>query len=219
MITALPNIQTVLQTSENSLSKTHDALKSAKIIPEVLDDFEPSCELTVYYPQNRDDVNIGNFISPSHVKKAPRIGIVCPSAQSGYGSQYTVALTDPDVPSRDKPKGSEMCHWIATIPGELTISRAYAIGEQVENGGNLIVGGGQKLGEVVEYKPPAPPKKTGPHRYVFVLLEGDNTNLTAPSERSHWGTGKARHGLRDWAKQEGLKVVGANFFYAKNKKQ
>jgi hypothetical protein len=52
-----------------------------------------------------------------------------------------------------------------------------------------------------------------------VLLEGDNTNLTAPSDRQHWGTDKTRHGVRDWAQKEGLKVIGANYFVEKNKKQ
>jgi len=68
-------------------------------------------------------------------------------------------------------------------------------------------------------KPPGPPAKTDYHRYVFLLLEGDNTNLTAPEDRQHWGTGKERHGARDWAKKEGLKVIGANFFIEKSKKQ
>ena len=68
-------------------------------------------------------------------------------------------------------------------------------------------------------KPPGPPPKTGYHRYVFLLLEGDNTNLTAPEDRQHWGFGKKGHGVRDWAEKEGLEVVGANFFCAKNKKQ
>ena len=68
-------------------------------------------------------------------------------------------------------------------------------------------------------KPPGPPAKTGYHRYVFLLLEGDTSNLTAPSDRQHWGTGKERHGIRDWSQQEGLQVVGANFMYEKNKKQ
>jgi hypothetical protein len=54
---------------------------------------------------------------------------------------------------------------------------------------------------------------------VFLLLEGNNTNLTAPEDRQHWGTGKKRHGVRDWAKTEGLEVIGANFFIEKNKKQ
>lgn len=68
-------------------------------------------------------------------------------------------------------------------------------------------------------KPPGPPPKTGYHRYIFILLEGETTNLTAPDDRQHWGTGKQGHGVRDWAKKEGLKVIGANYFIEKNKKQ
>jgi hypothetical protein len=46
-----------------------------------------------------------------------------------------------------------------------------------------------------------------------------NTNLTKPEGRKHWGHKRKGHGVRDWAMKEGLEVVGANFFYAKNKKQ
>jgi hypothetical protein len=28
----------------------------------------------------------------------------------------TIALTDPDAPSRGNPKWSEMCHWLAVVP-------------------------------------------------------------------------------------------------------
>jgi hypothetical protein len=43
-------------------------------------------------------------------------------------------------------------------------------------------------------------------------------NVTKPKDRKHWGHEKAGHGVRDWAEQEELVVVGANFFYAENKK-
>ena len=76
-----------------------------------------------------------------------------------------------------------------------------------------------KEGELVEYLPPSPPPKTGKHRYVFVLLEGKTNHLRTPKERPHWGYGKVRHGVRDWAEENQLEVVGANFFYAANKKQ
>lgn len=75
------------------------------------------------------------------------------------------------------------------------------------------------VGEVESYFPPSPPKKTGPHRYVFVLLEGDVTNLVPPKKRPHWGYGKERHGVRDWAEENNLTIVGANFFFSQNKKQ
>jgi len=211
--TAVPAQNPTFPISQTTFKNAHDALKDAKIIPEVLDDFTPSCYLNVFYPRKLEEVFMGNHINPSHTDYAPDVKVLCPFAKSGEVNMYTVALTDPDVPSRDKPKGSEMCHWIATIPG--AVIEGFSDNEIGGSIGSVIEG----LGEVVEYKPPAPPKKTGPHRYVFVLLKGDNTNVTAPSDRSHWGTGKARHGVRDWAKNEGLEVVAANFFYAEHKKQ
>lgn len=39
--------------------------------------------------------------------------IYCPHIKSTPG--IAIALTDPDAPSRDDPKWSEMCHWIAII--------------------------------------------------------------------------------------------------------
>lgn len=63
--------------------------------------------------------------------------------------------------------------------------------------------------ELIEYLAPSPPPKTGKHRYVFVLLVGtEGRNLTKPEERPHWGYGKVRHGVRDWAEENGLSVVG-----------
>jgi len=68
-------------------------------------------------------------------------------------------------------------------------------------------------------KAPGPPAKTGYHRYVFILLEGDNENLKAPEDRQHWGADKPGHGVRDWAKSQNLKIIGGNFFFEKNEEQ
>ncbi|MCJ1246267.1 hypothetical protein MMC30_003473 [Trapelia coarctata] len=102
--------------------------------------------------------------------------------------------------------------------------------------------------DLVEYMAPAPPEGTGKHRYVFVLLasedwENGKHGLTKPRERPHWGYRKMGKGVREWANDNGLvavgefflaasgysgfdtegaatlTVVGANFFYAQNKKQ
>ena len=59
-------------------------------------------------------VRIGGKIKPSHTKKAPMVRIACPNANDVKG--FTVALTDPDAPSRKEPEWSEMCHWIVIIP-------------------------------------------------------------------------------------------------------
>lgn len=80
-------------------------------------------------------------------------------------------------------------------------------------------GGECRAGELKSYFAPGPPPKTGWHRYTFVLLEGDAAELYGPNKRKHWGYGKVRHGVRDWAIENKLNVVGANFFFAENEKQ
>jgi phosphatidylethanolamine-binding protein (PEBP) family uncharacterized protein len=132
---------------------------------------------------------------------------------------YVVTLTDPDAPSREDPKWSEMCHWIAT---NISVSEhTFSILPLPEFGLTSMHSGPD---DVIEYKPPGPPPKTGKHRYVFLVFAPKNgttetLHLSKPKDRQHWGTGEERGGVRDWAAENGLVPVAANFVYAKNKKQ
>jgi phosphatidylethanolamine-binding protein (PEBP) family uncharacterized protein len=79
-----------------------------------------------------------------------------------------------------------------------------------------------KLTEIMSYTPPGPPKKSGRHRYIFVALSPkngttDELNLSEPSDKYNWGYGHAGAGIRDWAQENGLVVVGANFLYSMHK--
>lgn len=112
--------------------------------------------------------------------------------------QLTLALTDPDAPSRDNPEWSEICHWIATGV-QLTQPSTSGFSKDVQ--------------EVMPYKPPGPPPKTGKHRYVFLALAPKNgttekLSLEKPGDRQHWGFGGEREGVRMWAERNGLVVVG-----------
>lgn len=186
----------------------HDALKYSSIISDVLDDFEPAYSLSATYPESHESVHLGNDIPVSSVSSRPIFELSAMPVQgltpASTNKTFTLILTDPDAKSRDNPKWSEMCHWIMTnLTAPVTL--------------DIIV---SKKGELMEYLPPAPPPKTGKHRYVFVLLEGrQGQDLSPPKDRKHWGYEKPRHGVRDWAKENALKVVGANFFYAQNEKQ
>jgi phosphatidylethanolamine-binding protein (PEBP) family uncharacterized protein len=69
------------------------------------------------------------------------------------------------------------------------------------------------MDDIIPYKAPGPPPKTGKHRYVFLAFAPANgtkdaLKLTKPDNRQHWGTGKDRHGVRDWAAENGLVPVG-----------
>lgn len=204
-LTTHADSQKVIGNSKGAFESIRHALKKADIIDDIVDDFMPKCFVAPIYEKKKKEypVALGNVLKPSKTKESPSLKIYCPGIHETPG--LTIILTDPDAPSRSDPKWSEMCHWIGIIP----------TGEQYPVEGTLS----KIKNEVVKYKPPGPPPKTGYHRYVFLLLEGDNTNLTAPEDRQHWGFGKKGHGVRDWAEKEGLEVIGANFFYAKNKRQ
>lgn len=187
-------------------------LERAEIIPTVFDSFHPLLKLDISW--KKASAEVGNTIKPKSVHKIPHVhlwGELPDLTASGEIQQLTLILTDPDARSRDQPDWSEMCHWIATNIS-LTTS------------GTIDLEKYQDWDDVVEYKPPGPPPKTGKHRYVFAALAPKNGTterlfLSTPQERQHWGYGKERHGLRQWAEENGLGVVGANFFYAQHEKQ
>jgi phosphatidylethanolamine-binding protein (PEBP) family uncharacterized protein len=118
-----------------------------------------------------------------------------------------------------------MCHWIAT---NVTVAKKTLSILPLPDFGltdlSPDVSTHSDPDDVVEYKPPGPPPKTGKHRYVFLVFAPKNgttepLHLSKPKERQHWGTGEERGGVRDWAGENGLVPVAANFIYAKNGKQ
>jgi len=130
--------------------------------------------------------------------------------------KYTIALTDPDAPTRNDPKWSEMCHWIATgvslkdAEDDDDDSNSSELRTFKKHKGHKNHKG---LEEVMEYKPPGPPPKTGKHRYVFLAFAPANgttkkLHLSKPEDRKHWGFGKADMGVRQWAAENGLAPVG-----------
>jgi phosphatidylethanolamine-binding protein (PEBP) family uncharacterized protein len=176
-------------------------LINAEIIPTVINDFIPTLTLTVSWPDKT--AKLGNTINPDELQDAPVIKLHEISSSTklrSSGLTYTIALTDPDAPSRDNPEWSEMCHWIAT---KVPVSSSSTEEESKA----------KKLKEIMPWKPPGPPPKTGKHRYVFLVFAPANgttkkLQLSKPSDRQHWGTGKERHGVRDWAEDNGLAPVG-----------
>lgn len=167
---------------------------------------------------NNATADLGNSASPADLQKAPSVQLVdWPTVdvdedfelrKTHKSTQLTLALTDPDAPSYDDPKWAQVCHWIAT-------------GFRVDSDS---IEGSKHATDVMPYKPPGPPPKTGPHRYIFVALAPKNgtsksLHLTKPEDRQHWGYDGERMGVREWAEENGLGVIGANFVYAENAEQ
>lgn len=122
-----------------------------------------------------------------------------------------LTVTDPDAPSRDDPKWSEFCHWIAT---------SVPVSNDADSSCSSCSSPRQSLAsrdfeDVMPYYPPGPPEKTGKHRYVFIVFAPTNgtsesLNLTKPADRKHWGYeyDGSRVGVRKWSRDNGLVAVG-----------
>lgn len=185
----------------------------AEIIPTVIPTvFEPQVDAHVSW--KHEDASFGNSVKPKKVQDPPHLKLV-PKDQAAFNAlssvPLTIVLSDPDAPSRDNPKWSQVCHWIAT---NLTLSHPDDEVREAK----------AKYDEIMEWKPPGPPPKTGKHRYVFVALAPLNNtretlHLTKPADRRRWGYDDKREGLARWMLENQLGVVGANFMYAQNKKQ
>lgn len=202
----------------------------------MIDDFHPSFTLSVTWGKSHE-AELGNTIAPKHLQDEPTIGLHHKDDDKANNKTYVITLTDPDAPSRDNPKWSEMCHWIATNVSIAQASESYSILPAPVPSQDLGVygfsgdavassqkNGGNSPDDIVDYKPPGPPEKTGKHRYVFLVFTPQNgttepLHLSKPDDRQHWGTGEEGGGVRDWAKDNGLVPVAANFIYAQNKKQ
>ena len=172
----------------------------------------PSLALQVEWSKQQH-ASLGNTLKPKKLQDAPAISLHDLSESSnlcGSGVDYVIALTDPDAPSRDDPKWSEFCHWIAT--GASVSSTSSSSGRE----GGCSTLHLARLDDIMPYKAPGPPEKTGKHRYVFLAFVAANGTKEAlhpskPSDRQHWGyeteDGETR-GVRDWASENGLVPVG-----------
>ncbi|KAI4254358.1 MAG: hypothetical protein LQ352_003146 [Teloschistes flavicans] len=232
--------QPLLDPLSSTASSIRRALQSAQLIPDVLDeDFTPIYTLDVTYPRTNVSVALGNKLKPAAVSAPPNAGsfpvdskpVPTPTTRGSTTETWALVLTDPDATSRSDPVKAEMCHWIVVIEVSPEAGGSVVqvpmdnevIGDVLEV--DTIVPGleGPPHSELMSYFPPAPPPKTGYHRYTFVLLApkpgSKVTGVKKPKERPHWGYGKIGKGVRDWAVDNSLTPVAANYFLARNKKQ
>lgn len=66
--------------------------------------------------------------------------------------------------------------------------------------------------ELAGYKGPAPPPKTGDHRYIFLLYKQPRTQAdfgTLAKEANNWD-------FQAFVKKNDLELVGVNFFVSRN---
>ncbi|KAK7867287.1 hypothetical protein R5R35_002114 [Gryllus longicercus] len=95
---------------------------------------------------------------------------------------YTLVMVDPDAPGM--LRGEYWLHWIVVNI----------------KGSHFQIGNLDDATEVASYVAPAPPERTGAHRYIFLALEQEASASplapAAPAERPHFRLGPWLRGLR-----------------------
>lgn len=171
--------------------------------------------ITISYGENLQ-VTMGNTLKPSETQTRPVIHTTF-SDDDGPGdltqrlesSTYTLVLTDPDAPSRGDKSFSEYAHHIVT---------GLKLNSDSENNGSDFAAIDFSNGnEILPYMGPAPPEKTGKHRYVYILYkETQASPKVYEGDRARWGSDIPGTGVKSWAAKHGLVPVAANFYFAQN---
>merc|ERR1711997_250086 len=153
----------------------------------------PKLLLSVRYEDKEVSADLGNTLPVSKTGSQPKVTF----AEANPGSKYTLAMVDPDAPSRDNPTAAQWLHWlVVNIPG------------------SDLVAGDISLGKVLmQHNGPSPPQNSGPHRYVFVLYDQGKTSV-----RSRVSRNRAGFDLEKWStsRQDLGKPVAGNFYFAEN---
>lgn len=163
-------------------------LKKEQVVPDVIDN-SPTKGIKVSY-NSGVKVEQGNELTPTQVKDQPNFEYEAENDQL-----YTLAMVDPDAPSRSEPKFRSVLHFlVANIPGN-------------------DVGKGDVL---AEYIGSGPPKGTGLHRYVFLVYHQKNGKLVSPMKITKTSRdGRLNFSIRSFAQTNNLgEPVAANFYKA-----
>lgn len=192
--------------SINTTKAIKDSLVSHGIISKVLPDFanKGSTTLLVEYG-NKQPVALGNTLPEKATQEKPLLKLVSED-QLDTSSRYTLCLTDPDAPSKSDDKWSEYCHYLET-------------NIKLSSDGNTPLSYVLNAGQVhTPYMGPAPPKGTGPHRYVWILAQQSPGSEPGPlKDRPNWGFDTPGTGFQHYADQFKLVPIAVNFFYVEHK--
>ncbi|XP_057658324.1 protein D2-like [Diorhabda carinulata] len=165
----------------------HVSWSEKGLVPDILEKPPPNV-LKVKYP--RATVKDGAIIPARYTKLAPKVIWNVDKK----GTHYSLVMTDIDAPSRQKPFLREWHHWlVVNIPDN-----------HFEKGDTLT-----------EYIGAGPPKGTGLHRFVFLLLKQPNS-ISFPSYRiskTHY-KGRPKFQTQTFIKKYNMEIYAGTFFEA-----
>lgn len=199
------------------LSNVSLALRKDGIIPDVIpEDFRPSTLFSVSWPQSGAEAMLGNILTKTDTQLEPSVEIT--PLNSTDGGTYTIAMLDPDAPSKQDPKFGPFRHWVTQGLRPPTTSEIVAAASTGRDLGDPLtepLSASTTKPAITPYRPPGPGSGTGMHRYVFLLFKEPDTGYVVSEDAIERGSDleqRRRWSATDFAKKHGLTLVGANYF-------
>ncbi|KAM0718473.1 hypothetical protein Q7P37_005543 [Cladosporium fusiforme] len=202
--------QTCAAGNANNIAKAKAAFTAAKIVPDVIPQFNPTLELSVDY--NGKAVNFGNTFNtigkPSLVStdlvehsrlialpetvSEPSFSITAEKGHDPKTTKYTLIMVDPDAPGPAAPILADFLHWIVSDV------QPKCITTQV-----------RKM--VAMYMTPTP-LSVAPHRYVFLIYR-QPPNYVPPPSLNYLPANRAKFDLAGYVAKAKLQgPVGGNYY-------
>lgn len=177
----------------NPIASIVATLQRDNIIPDVLPDtFEPSVLLSIVFP-NGKEVSVGEELCLEDTLEEPNVSFVplnipleqaCSDEDVGGGKVgYTLAMLDPDAPSRAEPLYKNFRHWLVSL--HLTCADTRILMhlqitglKSPETTSNSVTGPTALKSQppTTPYRPPGPRPGSGLHRYsplsILCLFQG-----------------------------------------------
>jgi large subunit ribosomal protein L35 len=152
---------------EGGLDLLMQRLFQLGVVPDMLPDILPIADMTVSAGAG-EAVEAGKVLPPSSLKEAPRVHVqlfehpTTPNAaHPNPEAKYTLLVVDPDSPDHENHTFTQRVHYAKT---DISLSVLSGATDLMAAPGN----------ELLAYEAPAPPKGSGKHRYVFLLVkQGD----------------------------------------------
>ncbi|CAH0402842.1 unnamed protein product [Chilo suppressalis] len=171
-----------------AMSTVAKSFEVNQVVPDVVPK-APAALVKVVFPSGVE-VKEGNELTPTQVKDVPTV-----TWDASPDQLYTLAMTDPDAPSRQDPKFREWHHWLV---------------------GN-IPGGNVSAGETLSaYVGSGPPPNTGLHRYVYLVYkQPSKLNFDEPRLTNTSGDNRAKFSISKFAQKYNLgDPIAGNFYQA-----
>lgn len=109
-------------------------LREEEIVPDVLQKLDDDVKLLKVSWDEDVEADLGNILTPTQVQKQPKV-----EYKAEKDTYYTLAMQDPDAPSRREPSRREFRHWlVVNIPGN-DIFKGDTIWEYIGSGPPKVI--------------------------------------------------------------------------------